>query len=227
MYCIKSALKNIEKTTWKKFFLEETKKPYFNKIINFLKISQDTIYPQKNDIFKAFQLTSIDNIKVVIIGQDPYHGENQADGLAFSCRKQPLPPSLQNIIKEMGVNKDTFNGDLSYLAKQGVLLINSSLTVVKKSANSHQSIGWSNFLKNLLLYLNNLDKKIVYLLWGNSAISYSKIITTSNALILTSPHPSPLSAYRGFLGCSHFIKTNEFLSKNNITPIVWNPSKNA
>ena len=183
------------------------------------------IFPPKEHIFEALKLTSYANTKVVIVGQDPYHGEGEAHGLSFSVMDGvKIPPSLQNIYKELysdlGIPpKNT--GNLTGWAKEGVLLLNSTLTVEKDKANSHQGLGWQYFTDYVIKVLNLSEKPIVFILWGNFARSKKVLITNPKHLILESPHPSPFSAYNGFFGSKPFSKTNDFLIKNNIKPIDW------
>lgn len=183
------------------------------------------IYPNMYDIFNALKFTSFDDTKVVIIGQDPYHEEGQAHGLSFSVKKGvPLPPSLKNIFteleKDLGI-KQCKNGDLTYWAKQGVLLLNSVLTVRKGQANSHKNKGWEGLLDEVVKSLNTKKEPVVFLLWGKNAREKKQLITNKNHLILESVHPSPLSAYAGFFGCKHFSKTNIFLKSHGINEIDW------
>lgn len=183
------------------------------------------VYPTKNNIFNALKLTPYNNVKVVIVGQDPYHGEGEAHGLSFSVQKGiKLPPSLQNIYKEiyndLGIIEPNC-GDLSKWAERGVLLLNSSLTVIKDQANSHQNIGWSNLTDYIIKVLNQKEEPVVFILWGNFAKSKKKFITNKHHLILTSTHPSPFSAYNGFFGSHPFSKTNQFLDQNGLDPINW------
>jgi uracil-DNA glycosylase len=214
---------------WKKVLEEEFEKEYFNNIVEFLHIeknSKQIIYPQGSMIFNAFNLTDFDNVKVVIIGQDPYHGPGQANGLAFSVQKgiKP-PPSLVNIFKEiesdLGVKMPKHYGNLESWAQQGVLLLNTSLTVRANQPNSHAGIGWHHFTDAAIQALCLKKEHIVFILWGNFAKEKMKLIDNSKHLILTSQHPSPLSANKGFLGSKHFSKTNEYLAKNVISPINW------
>lgn len=184
-----------------------------------------TIYPPKNYIFNALKLTPYENVKVVIVGQDPYHGEGEAHGLSFSVQKGiKLPPSLQNIYKEiyddLGIEEPNC-GDLTKWAEEGVLLLNASLTVIKDSPNSHQNIGWSRLTDYIIKVLNQKEEPVVFILWGNFAKSKKVFITNPKHLILESTHPSPFSARYGFFGSHPFSKTNEFLDKNGIDPINW------
>lgn len=212
---------------WDNILADEWKKPYYRLLRQFLKeeYSSKTIYPPMEDIFNALKYTSFEGVKVVIIGQDPYHGPKQAHGLSFSVKKgvEP-PPSLQNIYKEMAADVGVTppnHGELTYLAKQGVLLLNTVLTVRHAAAASHRGQGWENFTDRVIKELNNKKTPVVFLLWGRPAAEKTKIITNPIHLKLEAPHPSPLSAYRGFFGCKHFSKANEYLEKNGITPIDW------
>ncbi|RXJ97916.1 uracil-DNA glycosylase [Arcobacter sp. CECT 8986] len=214
--------------TWEQVIKIEKKKDYFKKLMLDIdeKYKTSIVYPKYENIFKAFELTSLDNLKVVILGQDPYHGEGQAQGLAFSTPKEiKNPPSMVNILKE--INQDLqkestcSDGDLTSWAKQGVLLLNTILTVEKSKPKSHHKLGWEIFTDNIIKYINENCKDVVFLLWGTPAISKSKLIDEKKHHILTSVHPSPLSAYRGFLGCKHFSKTNEILKSLNKTTIDW------
>lgn len=186
---------------------------------------EKTIYPLKENIFNAFKFTSYENVKVVIVGQDPYHGEGEAHGLSFSVQDNiKIPPSLQNIYKELyndlGIPPKK-TGNLTGWAKEGVLLLNSTLTVEKDKANSHQGLGWQYFTDYVIKVLNLSENPIVFILWGNFARSKKVLITNPKHLILESPHPSPFSAYNGFFGSKPFSKTNDFLIRNNIKPIDW------
>lgn len=184
-----------------------------------------TIFPPKDYIFNALKLTPYKDVKVVIVGQDPYHGVNEAHGLSFSVQKGvKVPPSLKNIYKELyddlGV-KPCDNGDLTRWAKQGVLLLNSVLTVEKDKPASHKNLGWERLTDYIIKLLNNKKEPVVFILWGNFAKSKSSLITNSKHLIITSPHPSPFSARYGFFGSKPFSKTNDFLIKNHLGPINW------
>ena len=208
------------------FYNNEKEKDYFNKLFDFIDSEYETktIYPLRKDIFRAFTLTDFDDVKVVILGQDPYHEEGEAHGLAFSTLKKELPRSLQNIYKEMEsdlnvkINQD---GNLEYLAKQGVLLLNTVLTVEEGKANSHRKHGWEIFTDNIIKELNKDNKPKVFILWGNPSIAKEPLISNPNHFIIKSSHPSPLSARTGFFGSKPFSKTNEFLIKNNLEPINW------
>lgn len=214
--------------TWEDILAEEKQKPYFKAILDQLNQAYaqgKTIYPAKKDIFNAFTLTSYNNLKVVIIGQDPYHGPNQAHGLCFSVQQGvPTPPSLQNIYKELKQDLDFTipdHGNLSYWAEQGVLLLNATLTVEAGLAGSHAKFGWQTFTDRVIELLNQYPEPLVYLLWGSHAQKKGQIIDTKKHHILTCAHPSPLSAHRGFMGCKHFSKANELLKKSQRTPIDW------
>ena len=212
---------------WDKILADEFKKPYYLKLRSFLKneYAANTIYPNMNDIFNALKLTSFKDTKVVIIGQDPYHGEGQAHGLCFSVKKGVAPPpSLVNIFKEMqsdvGITIPN-HGELTTLAKQGVLLLNTVLTVRQASPNSHKGMGWELFTDRVISELNKKDTPVVFLLWGANAAKKAAIIDNPLHIKLQTVHPSPLSAYGGFFGCKHFSKTNEILLKNSLKPINW------
>ena len=216
----------IEKS-WRLLLKDEFEKQYFKDLVSFLKkeYKKHTVFPKYSSIFAAFNLCSFNNLKVVILGQDPYPGEKQANGLCFSVdRGIAIPKSLQNIFKEVKEefgHVKNFDGDLSRWATQGVLLLNTTLTVRAHQPGSHFNHGWEIFTDNVLRIINKNKKRIVYLLWGNKAIQKSKLLDKNNNLILTSAHPSPLSAYRGFLGNCHFLKTNEYLKRNKIDVIDW------
>ena len=217
--------------SWDEKLKAEIEKPYFNEIRNTLlrEYKTHTIYPPKNEILAAFQNTAFEDVKVVIIGQDPYHGEGQANGLAFSVNKGiALPPSLQNIYKaleyDLGI-KPAQSGDLTPWAKQGVLLLNASLTVQEGNPMSHSKIGWDIFTDAVIKMLNESNQPIVFMLWGNFARKKKELITNKNHLILESVHPSPLSFSRGFLQCKHFSKANEYLVSKGVAPIDWRVEK--
>ncbi len=212
---------------WLEAIGDEFRKPYYSKLYRFIKeeYSNYVVYPNTDDIFNAFHLTPLNEVKVVIIGQDPYHNVGQAHGLCFSVKPEvEIPPSLLNIYKEL--NEDLGlripnNGYLVSWAKQGVLLLNTVLTVRAHQANSHQGHGWEEFTDAVIHAVNAIDRPIVFLLWGRPAGLKKPMLTNPKHLILEAPHPSPLSAYRGFFGCKHFSKTNEFLKANGLTPIDW------
>lgn len=201
--------------------------PGFQKFYKMIMAEYDkkTIYPPKDYIFNALKLTSYKDTKVVIVGQDPYHGEHQAHGLSFSVQKGvKLPPSLQNIYKELesdlGILPRT-DGDLTGWAKQGVLMLNAVLTVEKDKAASHRNLGWEPMTDYIIKLLNKKDEPVVFILWGNFAKEKAKLITNPNHYIIISPHPSPFSAYSGFFGSKPFSKTNEFLISKKMQPIDW------
>ena len=211
---------------------DEILKPYFNskeykKLENIInkEYKTKTIYPLKEEIFNALKLTPYKDVKVLIMGQDPYHGEGEANGLAFSVKENiKIPPSLRNIFKELkdDLNIDVpKNGDLTKWAKEGVLLLNSSLTVIKDTPNSHKNLGWENFSDYIIEKLNNKETPVVFILWGNNAKEKERLITNKKHLIIKSPHPSPFSANKGFFGSKPFSKTNTFLIENNLKPINW------
>jgi len=215
-------------TSWKNALSDLFDKPYFSQIADHLKAEKalnTTIYPSGGLIFNAFNLTPFDKVKVIILGQDPYHNPHQAMGLSFSVPDgiKP-PPSLVNIFKEL--HKDIgmpipSSGNLSVWAKQGVLLLNAVLTVRANEPASHAKIGWTKFTDDLILTLSSQKKGLVFILWGNFAQEKIKLIDSSKHKILKAAHPSPFSAYNGFFGCKHFSATNEYLVKNNIDPIDW------
>lgn len=205
----------------------EFKKPYYESLFNFVRSEYKSgiVFPPADDIFNALHMTPLSRVKVVILGQDPYHEPGQAHGLSFSVKPGvKIPPSLENIYKEirddLGVATPE-NGDLTYLAKQGVLLLNTVLTVRAHQANSHKGKGWEEFTDSIILQVNNLDSPVVFMLWGAPAGKKSVLLNNPNHLILKAPHPSPLSAYRGFFGCKHFSKANEFLISKGLEPISW------
>ncbi|HOQ17191.1 MAG TPA: uracil-DNA glycosylase [Defluviitaleaceae bacterium] len=212
---------------WDELLKDEFKKDYYLRLRQFLakEYRTKTIYPSMYNIFEALKLTSYRDTKVLILGQDPYHGENQAHGLAFSVQKGvDIPPSLINIFKELKDDLGCYipnNGYLVPWAKQGVLLLNACLTVEANKANSHRNKGWEFFTDYIIQLLNEKETPMVFILWGNNAKEKIKYINNPKHLILTAAHPSPLSASRGFFGCRHFSKANEFLRKNNQTEIDW------
>ncbi|MCD5385083.1 uracil-DNA glycosylase [Candidatus Gracilibacteria bacterium] len=212
------------KNSWKNILEEECQNTYFKKIEQ--KINDDinngiTIYPEIKNIFKAFEKTSFDDIKVVILGQDPYHGKGQAQGFCFSVPKgTKLPPSLKNIYKELNI--DTKNGDLTPWTKQGVLLLNAILTVQEENPASHAKIGWEQFTDNIIKKISKDKKGIIFLLWGTFAQSKEKLIDHLKHYILKTTHPSPFSAYRGFIGSNCFLETNKILKQNGKKEINWN-----
>ena len=213
--------------SWDILLKDEYKKEYFNNLKSFIvsEYKNKTIYPKMSEIFNAFTKTSYDNVKVVILGQDPYHGENEAEGLSFSVKVGiQKPPSLINIFSELkndlGIDPPN-HGSLVSWAEQGVLLLNSTLTVVKDCPRSHANRGWEIFTDEVIKIINQKDTPVVFILWGSDARSKKSLITNKKHLIIESAHPSPLSAYRGFFGSKPFSKTNEFLIKNNIKPIDW------
>lgn len=219
---------------WGAYFLAELKKPYFEKLLLFL--NQETnngsdFFPKKNALFNAFNLCPFEQTRVVIVGQDPYHGAGQAHGLSFSVPAGiPIPPSLKNIYKELHNDLNVAvpkTGDLSSWAKQGVLLLNTILTVGAGRPASHQNQGWEIFTDTVLKIISAEKCGIVFLLWGKSAQEKETLIDTSKHYILKAAHPSPFSAYRGFLGCRHFSSTNLLLEKQGLLPIDWNSVNNS
>ena len=212
---------------WDKILEEEFKKDYFIKLINDVRkeYKTKTIFPRKDQVFNAFRYTPYKDVKVVILGQDPYHGVGEAEGLSFSV---PLdirkPPSLVNIFKELHDDlgyKEPTHGSLHSWAKEGVLLLNAVLTVVKDHAASHQGMGWETFTDNVIKLINEKDEPVVFILWGRYARSKKKLITNPKHLVIESAHPSPLSAYNGFFGSHPFSKTNKYLESKGIKPVNW------
>jgi uracil-DNA glycosylase len=214
--------------SWKRPLLQEFSKPYMRQLREFLKEEKrkgKIIFPKASDMFNALNSCALESVKVVILGQDPYHGLGQAHGFCFSVQKGvAIPPSLQNIFKELesdvGVAKPT-QGSLENWAKQGVLLLNAVLTVESGRAGSHHEKGWEAFTDQVIRLVNGLSHSVVFLLWGAPAQKKAELITSRHHLVLKSPHPSPLSAYRGFLGNRHFSKTNEFLKSQGLREIDW------
>jgi len=220
--------------SWQPFLGPELKKGYMGDLRKFLKTEYSagkTIYPTKSSYFAAFQATDLDDVKVVIIGQDPYHGPRQAHGLCFSVMPEiPPPPSLVNIYKELqsdlGVER-AHHGYLKSWADQGVLLLNSVLTVEEGKAASHRKKGWEQFTDRVIEVLNERERPMVFMLWGAYAQKKADFVNEDHHLILKAPHPSPLSAHRGFLGCGHFSKANAFLIKNKWAPVDWELPKDV
>ncbi len=214
---------------WKKSLETEFKEAYFHDLVGFLKnekSSNQVVYPPGSLIFNAFNLTDLEKVKVVIIGQDPYHGPHQAHGLSFSVQNGiPAPPSLVNIYKEiqsdLGIANHKSKGDLTCWAEQGVLLLNASLTVRANQPNSHSGIGWQRFTDKVIQVLNEQCENLVFILWGNFAKEKGAHIDTKKHCVLKAAHPSPFSADKGFFGCRHFSKTNEYLVKHGKSPIDW------
>ena len=212
---------------WDALLADEIKKDYYLRLREFLKQEYTTrrIYPPMEDIFNALRHTSYSDVRAVILGQDPYHGAGQAHGMCFSVKKgTPPPPSLQNIFKELkadlGIDPPN-HGELTQWADNGVLLLNTVLTVREGQANSHRGMGWEHFTDRVIQLLNERQQPIVFLLWGGNARSKANLITNPQHLVLQCAHPSPLSAYNGFFRCRHFSKTNEFLTQHGMQPINW------
>ncbi|HNF71299.1 MAG TPA: uracil-DNA glycosylase [Chitinophagaceae bacterium] len=214
--------------SWKQVLHDEFEQPYFHSLVQFLKKEKQSgkrMYPEGKNIFRAFSCTPFPSMKVLILGQDPYHGEGQAHGLSFSVPDGVrIPPSLQNIFKE--VAEDTGHtipesGNLTRWAEQGVLLLNASLTVEANTPMSHSRIGWELFTNQVIARASELKEKMVFLLWGRFAGEKEKLIDTNKHLILKAPHPSPFSAHTGFLGCRHFSQTNAWLKANGLNEIEW------
>lgn len=212
---------------WYTFLEPEFQKDYMKKIALILKNerSKYNIFPEADDVFRAYRECSYHNIKVCILGQDPYHTPGMAHGLAFSTpNEMPTPPSLDNILDELQREYEMdlhLGNDLSSWAEQGVLLLNTALTVRQGQAKSHSYIGWQNLIEKTIEKINISPQPIVFMLWGNDAKKYIKLIDTDHHKVLSAPHPSPLSAYRGFFGCNHFKECNNFLENNNLEPINW------
>lgn len=212
---------------WLQSLGPEFKKPYYKTL--YLKVKEEydhhVVYPPSEEIFTAYHLTPLSKVKVVILGQDPYHEPGQAHGLSFSVRPDvEIPPSLVNIYKELNADlglKIPNNGYLVKWAEQGVLMLNTLLTVRAHNAFSHKDIGWEEFTDATIRVLNEVDRPLVFLLWGTPARRKHEMLNNPKHLVLEAPHPSPLSAYRGFFGCKHFSQTNEFLIRNGLTPIDW------
>ena len=214
-------------TTWNEILAEEMQKDYYQELQAFVqkRRAEVRVFPEEKNVFNALELTPFESVKVVILGQDPYHGFGQAHGLSFSVQKgTPLPPSLKNIYKELqediGGELPT-EGDLTHWAKQGVLLLNTVLTVEEGNANSHKGKGWERLTNRLIESLNELKHPVIFILWGKPAQDKEKLITNPNHIILKAPHPSPLSAYRGFFGSKPFSRVNDILIQQGQTPIRW------
>ena len=212
---------------WDILLKDEFQKDYYLKLREFLKEEyfSKNIYPPMNDIFNALRYTSYENARVVILGQDPYHGFGQAHGLCFSVKKGiKFPPSLQNIFKELNTEYGILpprSGELVGWAKQGVLLLNTTLTVREGAPQSHKGRGWEIMTDRIISLMNEKSTPVVFILWGGNARAKKALITNKNHLVLESAHPSPLSAYNGFFGCGHFIKANEFLKSRGLSEIMW------
>ena len=213
---------------WDVLLREEFEKDYYKKLRHILahEYRTQTVYPSMYDIFSALKYTPYHEVKAVILGQDPYHGPGQAHGLSFSVREGiPAPPSLQNIYREIGdeyhIDISGKSGCLTGWAKQGVLLLNTVLTVRQYQANSHRGIGWELFTDRIITLLNEREQPVVFLLWGANARAKKSLITEPRHLVLTAAHPSPLSAFNGFFGCGHFVKTNRFLKAHGMSEIDW------
>ncbi len=212
---------------WDEVLSGEFEKPYFQSLCEKLRqeYAQYTIYPEKQNVFNALKTTAYSDVKAVLLGQDPYHGKGQAHGLCFSVRKGcEIPPSLKNMYKELESDLDippAKHGELTAWARQGVLLLNTVLTVREGQANSHKGLGWEIFTDEIIRKLNEREKPIAFILWGANARTKAALITNDRHGVFTAAHPSPLSAYNGFFGCRHFSKVNKFLSSNDIVPIDW------
>ena len=212
---------------WDELLKEEFQKDYYLRLRAILakEYRERKIFPDMYDIFNALKYTSYSDVKAVIIGQDPYHGEGQAHGLCFSVKKGvQIPPSLKNMYKELAEDTGFVppnHGELVSWAKQGVLMLNAVLTVREGQANSHKGLGWENFTDKVIELVNMREKPVVFLLWGGNARQKKALITNPNHLVLEAAHPSPLSAYNGFFGCRHFSKANEFLKSVGMSPIDW------
>ncbi len=215
--------------TWHDALGAEKQQPYFQHILNTVKAeraSGQTVYPPAADVFNAFKATEFGQVKVVILGQDPYHGAGQAHGLAFSVRPEvDIPPSLVNIYKELATDIEGFHipnhGYLQHWADQGVLLLNTVLTVRAHQAHSHAALGWEQFTDRVIAQLNEHRRNVVFMLWGSHAQKKGAFIDRSHHLVLSAPHPSPLSAYRGFFGCRHFSQANAYLQQHGLGAVDW------
>lgn len=215
--------------SWHDVIGAEKQQSYFQQTMDAVKQARaagEVIYPPEADVFNAFRYTEFNQLKVVILGQDPYHGPNQAHGLSFSVRPGvPVPPSLKNMYKELALEYPDFvvpqHGYLESWARQGVLLLNTVLTVIANQPNSHRHLGWETFTDNVIKAISQHAEPVVFLLWGSHAIKKQQLIDKSRHHVLTAPHPSPLSAHRGFLGCGHFASANQLLLQMGKTPIDW------
>ncbi len=213
--------------TWDEVLKGETEKEYFHKLMEQVdaQYQMHTVYPAKENIFNALRFTPYEQVKILLLGQDPYHGPGQAHGLAFSVQPGiPNPPSLQNMLRELASDVGTVpekNGCLTPWAEQGVLLLNTVLTVREGEPNSHKSLGWTTFTDAVIRALNDREDPVIFLLWGANAKEKLPLITNSRHFVLSAPHPSPLSAHRGFFGCRHFSKANLILERQSKTPINW------
>lgn len=213
--------------SWKKALIDVFEKDFFRGLVTFVKdeYREHKVFPSASEIFNAFQHCPLQAVKVVILGQDPYHGPGQAHGLSFSVKRGiPFPPSLQNILKEIKTDMGTempANGDLTRWADQGVFLLNATLTVRASQAGSHQNRGWEEFTDEVIRVINSQRENVVFMLWGAYAQRKAQLIDSKKHLILKAPHPSPLSSYRGFFGCRHFSQANAYLFENGIEPIRW------
>jgi uracil-DNA glycosylase len=216
-------------TSWQAFLAAEKDEPYYQELQHFVateRAAGKVIYPSQDEVFTAFDLTPLDKVRVVLLGQDPYHGPGQAQGLCFSVKPGVKPPpSLANIYKELATDMAGFSipdhGNLRHWAEQGVLLLNTVLTVEQGKAHSHAKSGWETFTTKALQRLNGRGEAIIFVFWGSHAIKKGKVITAARHTVLTGPHPSPLSAYRGFFGCGHFSTINRLLQERGQVPIDW------
>ncbi len=216
-------------TTWHDVIGQEKQQAYFSETLDYVRQRREsgvTVFPPPQDVFNAFKFTEFDDVKVVILGQDPYHGPNQAHGLCFSVLPGiKTPPSLKNMYKELAQDIAGFaipeHGYLESWAKQGVLMLNAVLTVEQGNANSHKHLGWERFTDTVIAKVNEHKSGVVFLLWGSPAQKKGRFIDTEKHFVLKAPHPSPLSAHRGFFGCRHFSQTNELLQRQGLAPINW------
>ncbi|GAA0881026.1 uracil-DNA glycosylase [Algoriphagus jejuensis] len=212
---------------WKNSLQERFEEDFFKRLSSFVQneYQDQLVFPPSSEVFNAFQLCPLESVKVVILGQDPYHGLGQAHGLSFSVKAGvPFPPSLRNILKEIQTDVGMEmppDGDLTRWAKQGVFLLNATLTVRANQAGSHQNKGWELFTDHVIRVINSHRTNVVFMLWGSYAQKKAELIDSERHLILKAPHPSPLSAYRGFMGCRHFSQANQYLEEKGIAPIKW------